>query len=86
MVCSQVFNATACFTVPAGVTKLKTVEAWGAGGCATPGLCAVGCCPNFCGFGGGGGGYGKGTCIPVTPGQKYKATVGVGGSATSLTS
>ncbi len=73
----QIFNASATFTVPAGVTSI-TVECWGGGGAGG------GNTTNKDGGGGGGGGaYSKTTNIAVTPGATYTVTVGAGGTGSS---
>ena len=64
---------TANWTAPAGVNALRIV-AWsgGQGGAGSSS-------GDRSGFGGGGGGYYSGMC-PVTPGNSYTVTVGLGGS------
>ncbi len=70
-----VFNTTASFIVPAGVSNV-TVEAWGAGGGG--GKAVAG--DNNGGGGGGGGGYARGS-YAVTAGTTQAVTVGIGGAA-----
>jgi hypothetical protein len=70
---SQTFCASACFTIPTGVTKLY-VQAYGGGGPGGAGFFCPCSGPIF-GAGGGGGGYGAGV-VPVTPGAAYRVTVG----------
>jgi hypothetical protein len=64
---------TASWTVPAGVNALRIV-AWsgGQGGAGSSS-------GDRSGYGGGGGGYYNGMC-PVTPGNSYTVTVGLGGT------
>ena len=66
-------TCTANWTVPAGVNALRIV-AWSAGQGG-----AGSSSGDRSGFGGGGGGYYNGMC-PVTPGNSYTVTVGLGGS------
>lgn len=68
---TQTFNSTGSFVVPAGVTSI-TVQVWGAGGGGD----------NSTNYGGGGGAFAQST-FPVTSGNIYAITVGLGaGSGT----
>src|ERR1035437_7954274 len=66
-----VFNSSAIWPIPAGVTKIM-VEVWGGGGGGGNYVAAIG--------GGGGGGYGK-NILTVIPSTNYTVTVGAGGAA-----
>jgi hypothetical protein len=66
----QEFLASGSFTVPIGVTKVRS-RVWGAGGGGGGAFAGAG-------SGGGGGGYAEGM-YAVTPGQVITVTVGVGG-------
>jgi hypothetical protein len=70
---TQLFNTTASFTAPAGVSSIE-VEAWGGGG--RGGLKSNG---NGTYGGGGGGAYAK-KVLTVTSGSSYIVTVGLGSS------
>ncbi len=74
------FTTSSSWTCPAGVTSVA-VECWGGGGA---GGSATGSTSFKAAAGGGAGGsYVKANTIPVTPGNSYTVTVGVGGTASS---
>lgn len=63
------------WTVPAGVTKLSSVECWGGGGGAAGSSWGTS-------FGGGGGGaYAKKVNLSVTPGASISYSIGAGGTS-----
>lgn len=66
----QVFAENGTFTVPAGVSKIRVRVVGGGGGGRSGGT------------GGGGGGYAHGV-FPVTDGQSFAVTVGLGGTGGS---
>jgi hypothetical protein len=58
------------FTVPAGVTELESIEAWGVGGWGADGQAGSG------GGGGGGGAYARINNVPVTPLETLALDIG----------
>ena len=70
------------FTVPAGVTNLKTIQVWGAGGggAAGSGANIIQTAIHGAGAGGGGGAYALSQNVSVTPGQEIVVVVGAGGA------
>ncbi len=72
---SQVITASGNFTVPTGVTLLKRVRLWSAGGGSGGTLGAA-----SASTGGAAGGYAESVDLPVTPGQIIAVTIGAGGT------
>src|SRR5271154_5582287 len=65
------------FVVPAGVTQIADIWAWGPGGSAGAAGASLG------GGGGGGGSFCTSGNLTVSPGQIFQYTVGAGGSGTA---
>lgn len=70
----SIFTSSGTFTVPTGVTKIKRIRIWGAGG---GGGGSTG--GSSSGSGAGGGGYAELPSFVVTPGAILVATVGASG-------
>ena len=72
---THAFTSSTSWTVPGGITSIKSIKVWGAGagggGCSTTA---------GAGNGGGGGGYAEKTNVAVTPGASITVTVGSGGT------
>lgn len=74
------FTSSTTWTVPSGITILKSIQIWagGAGGGGSFGA-------NGAGSGGGGGEYAVAYGVPVTPGAVIAITIGAGGAAGDVT-
>jgi hypothetical protein len=68
-----VLTSGTSWTVPPGITSLRSVECWGAGGGAAGWNLSYG--------GGGGGAYAKKLSLAVTPGASITYSIGAGGTS-----